>query len=193
MGGERMDTKSRIIQEAEQLFVEKGYENVSVRAIAKASGCSHTAIYLYFKDKKELLNEIAQAPISILHHQLKEIMMMDKNRSDKLHELLRMYITFGLNHKDVYQLLITVDSINVESTPTDDPLNEKRIQLFNLMKDVMSLYGLEDQLLSLTRLTFFQMHGIVMTYIHSKEEVEQILARIEPSLDLFVRSLEGLR
>lgn len=188
-----MDTKARIIQAAEQLFVEKGYENVSVREIAKASGCSHTAIYLYFKDKKELLNEIAQTPISVLHDQMKEIILLNINGGDKLRELIRMYVRFGLHHKDVYQLLITVDSINVESNPTDDPLNEKRIQLFNLMKDVMSRYGSEDELLSLTRLTFFQMHGIVMTYINSKEEAEQILKRIEQSLDMFARSLEGLR
>lgn len=188
-----MDTRARIIQAAEKLFVEKGYENVSVREIAKASGCSHTAIYLYFKDKKELLNEIAQAPISVLQDKIQKIILLDINRSDKLRELFRMYVIFGLHHRDVYQLLITVDSINVESIPANDPLNEKRIQLFDLLKDMMSFYGAEEELLSLTRLTFFQMHGIVMTYIHSKEEPEKIFDRIEPSINMFASSLEGLR
>lgn len=48
-------TRSRILAEALALFQEKGFENTTMRAIAKTSGLSLGAAYYYFKTKEELV------------------------------------------------------------------------------------------------------------------------------------------
>ncbi|SMF95669.1 transcriptional regulator, TetR family [Methylomagnum ishizawai] len=44
----------RVIEVAEQLFLEQGFERTSVEAVAKASGVSKVTIYAYFPTKKAL-------------------------------------------------------------------------------------------------------------------------------------------
>ena len=46
------DTRSRIIRAAEEIFRKEPYQKVGIRQIAQAAGCSHTAIYQYFKRKR---------------------------------------------------------------------------------------------------------------------------------------------
>ncbi|MGZ4164968.1 MAG: TetR/AcrR family transcriptional regulator, partial [Tumebacillaceae bacterium] len=43
------ETKRAIVSAAGQLFADRGYEAVTMREIAKAAGCSHTTIYIYYK------------------------------------------------------------------------------------------------------------------------------------------------
>jgi len=49
-----------IVQTAESLFAEKGYENVSTEEIARTAGVSKALIYHYFKTKEELLLKVIE-------------------------------------------------------------------------------------------------------------------------------------
>lgn len=44
-----MQAKDRILIAARELFSKKGYEQVTVREIAKKANCSHTSIYVFLK------------------------------------------------------------------------------------------------------------------------------------------------
>jgi AcrR family transcriptional regulator len=50
--------KDRIIKAAFKIFTKKGYHESTMDDIAKEIGVSKGALYQYFKNKKELLNEI---------------------------------------------------------------------------------------------------------------------------------------
>lgn len=50
------ETKDKIIQAAEQLFSEKGFDGTSVNEIAEKAGVNKPLIYYYFKSKDGLLN-----------------------------------------------------------------------------------------------------------------------------------------
>lgn len=51
----RDEKRSEIVAEARKLFVEAGYDDVSLTRIARAAGVTSTTIYWYFADKDELL------------------------------------------------------------------------------------------------------------------------------------------
>ena len=67
------ETKKQILQSAGKLFAKKGYDAVTIREIAKDAGCSHTTIYLYFKDKEALLHQLSMPSLQKLHQQLQQI------------------------------------------------------------------------------------------------------------------------
>lgn len=48
-------TKKRIIECAERLFYEKGFNKTSVREIVKAAGVAQGTFYLYFETKEEIV------------------------------------------------------------------------------------------------------------------------------------------
>ena len=51
---QKSDIKKMILEASMKLFVEEGFENVTIRKIADIIQYSPTTIYLYFKDKNEI-------------------------------------------------------------------------------------------------------------------------------------------
>lgn len=52
------DKKGRILDAALRLFVEKGIDNTSTSLISKEAGIATGTLYLYFKNKVDLINEL---------------------------------------------------------------------------------------------------------------------------------------
>lgn len=55
-----MNTKDRYMLEALRLFSEKGYGSVGVSEIAASVGCTTSALYKHFPNKKALFDEIVE-------------------------------------------------------------------------------------------------------------------------------------
>jgi AcrR family transcriptional regulator len=55
------DLRRRLLETANRLFRESGYENVSVRSIAQEVGCSQMAMYRHFPDKESLVRHLCNA------------------------------------------------------------------------------------------------------------------------------------
>jgi TetR/AcrR family transcriptional regulator len=58
-------TAEKIMTAASALFAEKGYANVSIRDICKATGTTAPVIYYYFGSKKGLFDAVARKQISM--------------------------------------------------------------------------------------------------------------------------------
>ena len=57
--GER--TRSAILDASRRLFLERGYAGTPINAITEACGISRAGFYTYFKDKREIFNELGKA------------------------------------------------------------------------------------------------------------------------------------
>jgi TetR/AcrR family transcriptional regulator len=58
-------TAEKVMTAASALFAEKGYANVSIRDICKATGTTAPVIYYYFGSKKGLFDAVARKQISM--------------------------------------------------------------------------------------------------------------------------------
>lgn len=47
------DARERVLESAEKLFAERGYQNVTLRDIAQSIGIRHASLYYHFPDGKE--------------------------------------------------------------------------------------------------------------------------------------------
>jgi AcrR family transcriptional regulator len=115
--------RQEIMDAARDLFVEEGYENVSMRKIADRIEYSPTAIYLHFKDKSELLKSICTATFAGLVSALEGISAKLQTGKydpvDLLKKGLQIYVDFGLAHPNHYQLTFL--------SPHEDPRHEDPI------------------------------------------------------------------
>lgn len=68
--GEGHARRGEILQAAERLFVDCGYEGATIRKIADEVGVSSTALYMHFRDKSEILLEICEAGFADLKQDL---------------------------------------------------------------------------------------------------------------------------
>jgi AcrR family transcriptional regulator len=99
---EKQALRQVILTAARELFVKEGYENVSMRRIAEKIEYSPTTIYLYFRDKDELLHEMCNETFALLSRKLNKILAAEGDPVEKLREGLKVYVQFGLKHPNHY-------------------------------------------------------------------------------------------
>lgn len=100
--------RRQILSAARELFVNEGYENVSMRKIADRIEYSPTTIYLYFKDKADLLDSVCQETLLSLLNTLEQL---KKDKSDPVETLKksgRTYVEFGLKYPQDYKLTFVI-------------------------------------------------------------------------------------
>lgn len=90
---------------AREMFVDEGYQNVSMRKIADKIGYSATTIYLYFDDKTDLLHQICEQTFARLAKNISAINELSDNPLEKLRSGLREYVYFGLKHPSQYEIV----------------------------------------------------------------------------------------
>lgn len=181
------ETKRSIIAASMKLFGERGYESVTIREIAKEAGCSHTTIYIYFKDKEALLHALSMQPLQQLKTVLDGIADDAFLSSDqKIQRLNERFIRFCLDNRSMYVIFFEAKSARVDILEPDLEINRLRNQMFNiivqLLKTNLNLPEGEE-LLSFSRIYFYMLRGIVGTYTHSEETVDSIMSRLSTTFD----------
>lgn len=100
-GHERLE---EILSAARELFLEHGVEGVSTRQIATRVGISQTALYVYFKNKGEMLDQLIEAAFGKLRQAMQEVEARHSDPVDFLRAWIPEYVRFGLRHPDEYRL-----------------------------------------------------------------------------------------
>jgi len=98
----RASLRREILDAASRLFVEEGYGRLTMRRLAERIEYSPTTIYLYFKDKNELLRAVCEETFSQLAAKLERIQGAPGTPLGKLREGLRTYVDFGLANPNQY-------------------------------------------------------------------------------------------
>ncbi len=93
-----------ILDAAAELFVKEGYENVSMRRIARKISYSPMSIYVYFRDKADLLDTICKDTFAKLIEHLARLEGRAGDPVGNLKASLQAYVEFGLRHPHHYQL-----------------------------------------------------------------------------------------
>jgi AcrR family transcriptional regulator len=100
---QRKFLRKEILDAASELFVRNGFENVSMRRIADKIEYSPTTIYLYFRDKAELLDEVCRETFAKLLDVLSKIIDQPGDPLERLGRGLHAYIEFGLANPHHYR------------------------------------------------------------------------------------------
>ncbi|MBM7714163.1 TetR/AcrR family transcriptional regulator [Siminovitchia sp. FSL H7-0308] len=182
------ETKKAILEAAGKLFAAHGFESVTIREIAKEAGCSHTTIYLYFKDKEGLLHDLSMPALNQLERQFETILSEEKlSLEEKLRGLSREFIRFCLLKRNMFTILFTERAGRVDEAEPELDINRTRNKLFASMmaalQGCLELQQHDNRLLTFSRIYYFALYGIVGTYAHSEESYEQLRERLGSTFD----------
>jgi len=109
---EKEGLREEILDAARTLFVKDGYESVSIRKIADKIEYAPGTIYLYFRDKSEILDRICEETFAKLIVRMQAIEHDTAAPLDKLRRGLRTYIQFGLDNPNHYILTFIQAKVN---------------------------------------------------------------------------------
>jgi AcrR family transcriptional regulator len=98
----RASLRREILDAASRLFVEEGYQRLTMRRLAERIEYSPTTIYLYFRDKNELLAAVCEETFAQLAAKLERLKNSAPTPLALLREGLRTYVEFGLAHPNQY-------------------------------------------------------------------------------------------
>lgn len=101
----RQETRQAILEAAIQLFEREGYEGFSLRQVAENIGYTPTTIYLYFKDKDDLLFAVCAQGFAEFTRALQHAYDTHPDPLERLNALAWAYFEFGLSHPLHYQTM----------------------------------------------------------------------------------------
>ena len=110
LGGDEVVKKDKpkykqIIDAAVIVIAENGYHQAQVSKIAKQAGVADGTIYLYFKNKEDILISVFQEKMGLFVSKLGDILEQEVSASDKLQLMIKSH--FDLLANDLHLAIVT--------------------------------------------------------------------------------------
>ncbi|HYH81518.1 MAG TPA: TetR/AcrR family transcriptional regulator [Longimicrobium sp.] len=166
---EKLALRDKILNAARELFVEKGYEAVSMRMIADRIEYSPTAIYLHFRDKDALFQELCHGDFMSLAGVFRQIARVG-DPVERLRQVGQLYGQFAREKPNHYRLMFMtprppVDLNELQQAQHGNPEEDAYAFLVQTVRDGCEqgcfrpeLCGSPEQL---AQLVWAGVHGVV--------------------------------
>ncbi|PIF30865.1 TetR family transcriptional regulator [Flavobacterium sp. 9] len=99
------DKKIQILEVAETLFSEKGFEGTSIRDISKHAKINIAMVSYYFGSKERLLEALILYKTSDLKLQLENLLQENLEPVEKVNKLIEIYVNRICLNKGIYRVL----------------------------------------------------------------------------------------
>lgn len=94
-----------ILEVAEALFAEKGFDGTSIRDISRQAKINIAMISYYFGSKERLLQSLIVYRTSDIKTQLEHLLLEEIEPIEKINKLIEIYINRINNNKGIYRIL----------------------------------------------------------------------------------------
>lgn len=194
---QKIEMKDLILQAAHDLFLNKGFEQVSIRNIADEIEYSPATIYLYFKDKNDIFLSLHDESFKAFNIFTLPVFKI-KDPFKRLTALGERYIEFALNHPQYYEMMFIIQApmlcdTNKEEWPEGAKALEGVEYLMSECKKEGYFKGQDVKVLAF--LAWSHMHGICSLMLRDRlkiyEEGERETIRTR-SFKLFMSMLKKL-
>ena len=92
---EKERRRGEIADAAERLYADKGWDAVTMDQVAKSARLSRALVYVYFRDKEELLFAISQRAMQVLQERFTEAAARHVRGIDQVHAIGRAYMAYA--------------------------------------------------------------------------------------------------
>ncbi len=125
------NTKEKIVQAAQLVFIRKGMDGARMQEIADEAGINKALLHYYFHSKQQLFNEVFYGVLSRLIPSLLEIFKLEEPFSDKIEAVVREYDSFMSKNPFLPQFIINEinrDPEQLSRFMSDQGLNFSKIE-----------------------------------------------------------------
>jgi TetR/AcrR family transcriptional regulator, fatty acid metabolism regulator protein len=137
----------QIIDAAVIVIAENGYHQAQVSKIAKEAGVADGTIYLYFKNKEDILISVFREKMAIFITNLQEVLDKDLDTSERLLKMIANH--FRVLHEDRHLAIVTQLELRQSGKKLRLRINEVLKDYLDLL-DIILVEGIENGELSST-------------------------------------------
>jgi len=161
--------RERLVSAAMRLFARRGYEGVTLRAIAAELGCSPMTSYRYFRDKAAIFAAVRTAAYERFANAQEACREEAEEPAALLAALGRAYVRFALENPDAYRLMFELGQPDPEGFPELRSAELRAISpLREAMERAVEAERVEGDPPILTHVFWSGMHGIVSLHLAGK-------------------------
>jgi AcrR family transcriptional regulator len=186
--GEVDSFRTALCRVAVDLFVERGYEAVTIRAITRRMGCSAMTPYRYFANKADIFDAVRSQCFARFGEWIQaevEGFSEDTPPIERLRALGRCYVRFALAEPRAYRVMFEVERVNPPQTVDDRDL-ESWYPLLEATRAAVAAGDIAGDAEVLAHLYWAALHGIVALHHAGRLQLgKSIDDLVEPALDLF--------
>ena len=173
------DLSPALLELAERELKTSGYEDLSLRSLAKQLGVSQTAPYRHFKDRSAFLAALSECGGKRLHESYLKAIAQGQTHAQRLRLVCASYIRFALSEPEMFRLIYAVNAHGSESV-----LMEQLASFRLFMELVGTTHELTDpkerQTAAFT--CWSTLHGYVMLRLSGLAMQQAFLEEIEDSV-----------
>lgn len=164
---------------ATRLFATRGYDAVTMRALASELGVSPMTPYRYFEDKDEVFAMVRADAFRRFADRQEAAARTSDDPRERLGRLGRAYIDFALAEPDAYRIMFELAQPTTRSYPE---LEAEQKRAFSYLLEAVETPGTENDGLTAAHLAWARVHGIVSLHLAGKLVMGRTLEELAEAL-----------
>lgn len=132
---DRNNKKELIINAATKVFAQKGFYTANVADVAKEAGVADGTIYLYFKNKDDLLISLFETKMEEILVRFSSLLKQNQSADEKLKKFIHLYFDMIEDDKDLAEVFQV--ELRQSSKFLKDYHNQKFIDFLNVIGDII--------------------------------------------------------
>ncbi len=175
-----------------KVFARQGFYQSTVAQIAREAGVADGTIYLYFKNKDDILVHFFSYRTKQVFERFRAEVNKSDNSLDKLRNLIRRHLTEFQRDRDmavVYQV-----ETHQNSRLAEDQIREMSQMYQDLVSEIVETGQQEDSIRKdlyvglVKRFILGAVDEVINTWLHSDKNYD-LVSMADPLVDLFVRGI----
>ena len=181
-----------ILEAAVKVFARQGFYQSTVAQIAREAGVADGTIYLYFKNKEDIL-------VNFFHYKTKQVFErfraeVDKAESglDKLRNLVRRHLTECQRDRDM-AILYQVGTHQIDRL-AEDQIREMSKMYQDIVSEIVEVGQQEGSIRKdlyvglVKRFILGGVDEVINTWLHSENDYD-LVSMADPLVELFIRGI----
>jgi len=183
---------NKILEAAVKVFAANGFFQSTIAQIAREAGVADGTIYLYFKNKDDILFQFFNYKTKQVFRQFSEAVELADNPIDKLRNLVRSHLKAFQQDRDMAILYQT--ETHKYKRIADDRIKEMSKMYLDIISDIIEQGQQEgcirkDLYLGLVkRFIVGSVDEVINTWLHADGQYE-LVSMADPLIELFIRGI----
>jgi AcrR family transcriptional regulator len=195
---EKEEMKAKILGSARKLFLENGFEKTSIRGIAEEIEYSPGTIYLYFKDKNDLLYALHQQSFGGLMQSFSNLLTI-QDPFERLIIMGKSYLQFAFDNPELYDLMFML-SAPIEALECCENMWDDGRKSFEMLKTVIvecqtAGYFGNNNVDDLSLAIWSTVHGLASLHLRKRTmmfEPQERIPRLNNAFEMLITMLKRL-
>jgi TetR/AcrR family fatty acid metabolism transcriptional regulator len=182
----------QILEAAVKVFAEQGFHHSTVAQIAKAAGVADGTIYLYFKNKDDIMIQFYEYKTRQVFERFRQAVNQADTAEEKLHNLVRTHL--GEFQKDMNMAIVYQAEIHQHRRLTQDVIKEMSKMYREIISDVVETGQQQGHIRRnlyvglVMRFIIGAVDEVINAWIHARGSYD-LVSMADPLVELFISGI----